>query len=159
MFGWRFNTSSWKQLYAEWVGTQGWQELVDPEIPTYALGSSIDKILFLPGYYIPSSLLPPGDARFLDREALWDQPYFPAEVLDYPLFSDHSPVMVPLSSDAKKGAGQGARRYRVGDMTESDWRDREEEISGQLARRLPEGVTGRESTFNAGHYYRTVMKK
>ena len=101
------NTSSWKQLYSEWVGTQGLHELVDPDIPTYAMGPSIDKILFLPGFYIPSSLLPPGDGRFLARETLWERPYFPAAVLDYPMFSDHSPVMVPLSSDAqtKKGGG------------------------------------------------------
>ena len=52
------NTNSWGQLYAEWIGTQGLQELVDPEIPTFALGSSIDKILFLLGFYVPSPLLP-----------------------------------------------------------------------------------------------------
>ena len=62
-----FNTSSWGQLFAEWVNTQGLRELVDPEVPTYAMGSAIDKMLFLPGFYIPSSLLPPGSTRLTDR--------------------------------------------------------------------------------------------
>ena len=34
------------------------QELVDPNVPTFALGSSLDELLFAPGYYIPSTFLP-----------------------------------------------------------------------------------------------------
>ena len=153
-----FNTTSWGQLFAEWVGKQGMQELVDPAIPTYALGSSIDKMLFLPGYYVPSSLLPPGSARLEDHAEKGVEPFFPAVVLDYPMFSDHSPVMVPISSDAKKGGGDGDRSFRVGNMGEEDWQDREKELSGVLAQRLPEGATGREKDFNTGHYYELVAR-
>ena len=150
------NTRSWEQMYAEWLGTQGLQELVDPDIPTFALGSSIDKILFLPGFYIPSSFLPQGGSRLRDRAEPWEAQYYPAEVVDYPMFSDHSPIMVPLSSDAKTRRGDDARRFRVGDLTEQDWEDRETEMSGLLAQRLPEGITGCEREFNAGHFYNTL---
>ena len=71
------NTRSWSQLYAEWTCTQGLQELVDPDVPTFAMGSSIDKILFLPGFYIPSTFLPPGSTRFQDSIDLGVAPYYP----------------------------------------------------------------------------------
>ena len=152
------NTTSWEQLFAEWVGKQGLQELVGPEVPTYALGSSIDKMLFMPGFYVPSSFLPPGDSRLADQVDAWEAAYYPAAVLEYPMFSDHSPIMAPLSGDATRNEGSGERRFRVGNLSEEDRQDREEEMSGLLARRLPEGVTGRESDFNAGRYYGIVTK-
>ena len=52
------NITSWEQLYAEWTNEVGLHELVNPDIPAYALGSSLGKILFMPGYYIPFAFLP-----------------------------------------------------------------------------------------------------
>ena len=109
------NTRSWGQLYAEWTHSQGLQELVDPDIPTFALGSPIAKMLFLPGFYIPSSFLLPGSSRLQAASDLWEAPRFPSVVLDYPMFSDHSPIMVPLSSDtSQKGGGGGGFQKETG---------------------------------------------
>ena len=83
------NTQSWGQPFAEWTNTQGLQELVDPDIPTFALGSPIDKMLVLPRFYAPSSFLPPGGSRLQDRADQWETPFCPAAVLEYLMFSGH----------------------------------------------------------------------
>ena len=59
-----FDATEWTTLFTEWIQGGGRQELVDPDIPQYALGSSLGKFLFVPGFYIPSILLPPGTSRF-----------------------------------------------------------------------------------------------
>ena len=152
------NITSWEELYAEWINEVGLQELVDPEIPTFALGSSLDKILFMPGYYIPSTFLLPEDSRFLDRSGIWEEPYYPAEVLNYPHFSDHSPVMLPIPSDAKKGKEMTERSMRVGDLSEEDWQARDEKTQEILAKKLPEGVTGTEADFNSTRYHDILVR-
>ena len=65
-----FDATSWGKLPAGWVKTQGLRQLVEPEAPTFAMGSSIDKVLFLPGFCTPPSFLSPGDSRLLDRATI-----------------------------------------------------------------------------------------
>ena len=58
LLGGDFNTTEWGSPFYEWTQEAGMQELVDPEVPTFALGSSLDKFLFVPGHYVPSTFLP-----------------------------------------------------------------------------------------------------
>ena len=58
IFAGDFNTTGWQRLYEEWLQEQGIMDLMNPQVPTYAGGSAIDKFLFMPGEYIPSTLLP-----------------------------------------------------------------------------------------------------
>ena len=70
-----FNTTKWTPLFSEWLQEGGLISLVDPDVPTYALGTSIDKVLFLPGHYIPSTFLPPGEQKLDDDGGQWGDPY------------------------------------------------------------------------------------
>ena len=70
-----FNIATWSPLYAEWIQEHGLQELLGPATRTFALGSSIDNFLFLPGAYVPSTFLPPGDSRLQWRDGAMDAPY------------------------------------------------------------------------------------
>ena len=53
------NTTNWdtQNLYQAQGG--GIIDHLDPDLPTYALGTSIDEILCVPGFHFPSALLPP----------------------------------------------------------------------------------------------------
>ena len=50
-----FNTTSWTHLFHEWTQEEGLWELVRPEQPTNATGGRIDKCIYAPGPYIPST--------------------------------------------------------------------------------------------------------
>ena len=58
-----FNHLSWENGYREWVGTHGARELSDPALGTYGSGNALDKFLFAPGFYFPSTFLPPETIR------------------------------------------------------------------------------------------------
>ena len=112
----------------------------------------------MPGYYVPSTFLPPEDSRFLDRSGIWEEPYYPVEVLNYPHFIDHSPVMLPIPSDTRKGKEMTGRSMRVGDLSEEDWQARDENAQEILARKLPEEVTETEADFNSTRYHDIVVR-
>ena len=59
LIGGDLNTPSWSTLYNEWIQEGGMIELIGPVTPTFALGTAIDKFLFVPGSYIRSTLLSP----------------------------------------------------------------------------------------------------
>ena len=116
-----FNVTTWRGLFSEWTQEGGMHELLHPDIPTFALGSSLDKFLFVPGYYIPSTFLPPGDSRYLDRAGLMEEPYYPGVVVEYPHLSDHSPILLPIPSDTRDLPEKAERRIRVGKLTPEEW--------------------------------------
>ena len=45
-----FNSTSWMALFTEWTQSEGLVELLHPELPTFAMGTSIDKFVFVPGF-------------------------------------------------------------------------------------------------------------
>ena len=81
LIGGDFNVTSWQAQFAEWVQEAGAMELLDPEIPTNALGSALDKFQFVPGFYVPSTFLPPRAGGPHEEEGMLDSPYYPASVL------------------------------------------------------------------------------
>ena len=103
IIGGDFNTTGWKRMYEEWLQTEGVFDLVDPQVPTYAGGTAIDKFLFVPGAYVPSTLLPTSYGAEPNPEHYVDAPHYPAEVKqdhlphcaaeDYPAEVKHYPVM------------------------------------------------------------------
>ena len=153
-----FNTTEWGQLYMEWTQEAGLQELVNPETPTFALGSSLDKLLFLPGYYIPSTFLPPGESRLPERDSMGEEPYYPAMVLDYPHLSDHSPILLPLPSDSKDPEQPATRRLRVGHLSKEEWEERDANLSALLARTMPDEVPGLVGEINVAHYHAGLIR-
>ena len=72
-----FNATSWSMLYMDWLQEEGLNEMVNPEKPTYALGSAIDKFIFLPGYYVPSTFLPTEAPDLAHRDTFEDPPLLP----------------------------------------------------------------------------------
>ena len=102
IIGGDLNVTSWMSLYREWVQTEGMIELVNPCIPTYATGSAINKILFAPGGYMPSTFLPTKGAEWTYREARTDDQYFPASVINCTHISDHLPIILPIPCDKEE---------------------------------------------------------
>ena len=87
----------WWSSYTEWLHEEGIMELTNPERPTFATGSTLDKFLLTPGTYVPPSLLPspPGTLQegLRDGEAL----QYPGAVVDCSHISDHIPIVLPLT--------------------------------------------------------------
>ena len=52
------NATAWIRLFEEWGMEEGLWRLNGPAIATAATGSTLDPMLFCPGYYIPSKVLP-----------------------------------------------------------------------------------------------------
>ena len=137
----------------EWTQEAGLQELVDPETPTFALGSSLDKLLFLPGRYVPSTFLTPGESRLPERDTLGDEPFFPALALGYPHLSDHSPILLPMPSGSKDMEQPATKRLRVGPLTKEEWEERDANLSAPLTRTMPEEIPGRVGEINVTRYH------
>ena len=130
-------------LFSEWAQGSGAWQLAGPDIPTYALGATIDKFLFLPGYYIPSTLPPIEGPRFLDHEVLADYLHYPAFVLDCPHVSDHSPILLPAPCDSQDRLIPAPRRPHLGHPTSEEWMERDARQAQMLMGKLP-GSTGAE---------------
>ena len=100
IFAGDLNPTSWEVTYREWINTHGIWELVDPTVPTYETGSALDKMLFLPGGYIPSTFLTEGKGGGM--EALQhneDRPY-PAWVHTGYSIGDHFPLILPVPCES-----------------------------------------------------------
>ena len=69
-------------VYEEWLQTGSITGLVDPEAPTFATGSALDKFLFVPGSDMPSTFLPQSVASELAKEGVEDRPFFPGGCAD-----------------------------------------------------------------------------
>ena len=94
-----FNITSWSLLYHEWLKSAGARELLDPTAPTFALGTSIDKLTFVPGSYVPSTFLPPSHDQSPDMTPFSDEPYCPAIVLGCDYLGSHYPSVLPIPCD------------------------------------------------------------
>ena len=69
-----------------------------------------------------------------------DAPFFPASVVNYPHFSDHSPILVPVPCDAEVVVNKGVKRIRAEHLTEEDWELRDRDVGARLETRLPADV-------------------
>ena len=77
-------------------------DLVNPQMPTYAGGTAIDKFLFVPGAYIPSTLLPDTYWTRNELDHCEDAPFYPAQVIPYTHLSDHLPIRLPIPCDREQ---------------------------------------------------------
>ena len=93
-----FNATSWLPLFEEWTAEEDVWCLNDPTEPTINTGSSIDKCLFRPGFYIPSSFVPREEGQMFGHEHLGLTPY-PAIVLPEFGVRDHFPLILPIPCD------------------------------------------------------------
>ena len=134
-----FNNTGWEAGYTEWTQEEGIIELLNPTVPTFAMGTSIDKFLFIPGFYFPSTFLPVGDPAESGGEGGdgGGVPYFPASVVCYPHFSDHSPIVVSIPCEVETVVYKGVKRIRVDSLTEEDWVERDKDLGARLEARMP----------------------
>ena len=116
-----FNTTSWYTLFMDWLQDDGINELVDPNKPTFALGSSIDKFLFIPGYYIPSTFSPSGMPDVPCSDFSEDPPLYPASVADRRYLSDHCPILLRVPCDHEEIPEHLYRCFRTEGLTEEEW--------------------------------------
>ena len=135
-----FNITSWGALYEEWTQESGIMELTDPEIPTFASGTALDKYLFVPGFYIPSTFLPPSVSHTGEEADLSELPYYPARVIEYTDFSNHSPVLLPIPCDPEVTEPAQRKRIRVGNLSEEKWEERNNEMAMALKSHFPDEV-------------------
>ena len=70
LIGGNLNITGRALLYEEWIQKEGILELVSPDIPTYATGSALDKLLLTPGAYIPHTFLPPRCLRTAENKGV-----------------------------------------------------------------------------------------
>ena len=149
------NTRTWSDLYEEWCSHYNLWDLCDPTEPTYTSGSTIDKMLFLAGGYIPSTFASPvttetGPAGSLETH------HFPAVVLSNEAISDHFPILLSIPSEVNPGV-PAERRYFLDDLTEEQWAERTEILGELLAR----DIERLDSLYRANnvHHYQALLEK
>ena len=137
ILGGDLNVTGWTMLYEEWLQEAGAMDLVNPQVPTYAGGTAIDKFIFLPGAYIPSTLLPasPGPRQEQDQET--DEPFYPAQVIPYTDLSDHLPILLPIPCEATPKQAMKLRRIRIGTLSDETWSERDQQLGLSLEREWP----------------------
>ena len=137
IIGGDLNTTSWGILYQEWIHTEGIIELVDPREPTYTSGSAIDKLLFLPGRYIPSTFLPTKGSEETGLTMSMEDQFFPAQVVKLDHISDHYPIVLPVPCDAEEKIKDKTNRVRVGKLTEEEWEEKDTALRMELEQNWP----------------------
>ena len=133
-----FNTTTWGVLFHEWTQEGGVVDLLEPIIPAFAVGTSSDKFLFVPGFYVPSTFLPPSEGALTEKEFYDAEPYFPAAVLDKTYLAGHFPILLQLPCDAEEDRPTPHSRLRVNNLTPEQWEERNltlEQLLDQLRRR------------------------
>ena len=113
--------------------TAGLNVLLNPELPTHASGSSIDKLLVASGHYIPSTFPPPGNSQGDGQEILSDTSDFPACVVVYPHIGDHAPIMRRILCGSEEIV-KSEYRLRAADMTDEEWQQKDMLLRGRLAK-------------------------
>ena len=132
-----FNTTSWMPLHEEWLQEAGVIVLIDPSTPTYSRGTAIDKYLFVPGTYLPSSLLPPAAESHTEITNYVDSPHYPAEIIEYTQLSGHFPILLPVPCDAAPQSNPKDKCIRSEGLTEETWTERNMEFARVLEDKWP----------------------
>ena len=146
IIGGDLNISSWGKMYNEWIHTEGIIELVDPRIPTYTSGSAIDKLLFIPGRYIPSTFLPTRGTEETGFTMNMEDQYFPANVVQWDHISDHYPIVLPIPCDAEEKIKDKTNRVRVGKLSKEDWEEKDLALQKEMEREWPQEKLQRPTT-------------
>ena len=113
------NTTSWSELYEEWTQEEGLWALNDPTVSTINKGSTVDKCLFIPGNYIPTTFLTLEEGGLLEISELKRETY-PAVVLPELAIGDPYPILLPIPCDIEQEVLTD-RKLRLEDFTEKDW--------------------------------------
>ena len=87
-------------------------ELLDSDAPAFAMGAAIDKFLFLPGSYIPSTFSPTSDVGRREPEDHIDARCYQEEAVDSSHLSDYPPVLPPIPGGPEGAKGVAPRRIR-----------------------------------------------
>ena len=132
-----FNTTDWDPQYTEWLHENNFAELTNPEVPTFATGNALDKFLLQIKGFIPASLLPGEPTQTADEMKDPQPAFYPGEVVDCTHISDHLPIVIPLTWGLPLPP-QPIRRFRLKDLTNEEWTERNQQIDTILARLLPE---------------------
>ena len=140
ILGGDFNTTGWRRLYEEWLQKTGTMDLVNPQMPTYAGGTAIDKFLFVPGSYIPSTLLPETYWARNELDHCEDTPFYPAQVTPYTHLSDHLPILLPIPCDREEKPLMRLRRIRIGALSDETWQERDEQLGEMLEGKWPKST-------------------
>ena len=128
-----FNATTWIPLFEEWGLESGIWQLNDPVLPTATTGSTLDHVLFIPGYYIPSTFLPP-DFQEEAQGAHVENTAYPASVLPTESISDHYPVVLPIPCDIEH-ATKKTIRLQLKTLTDEDWSERNNILSETLQKK------------------------
>lgn len=137
-----FNTTIWGLLSGEWLQGGGTVELLDTEVPTFAAGTSVGKFLLTPGFYIPSTFLPPGDGECERMVDVSDTPYYPAALAECPPKGGHAPIVPPISCDTEE-VSWPQRRLLVRHLGAGTWIGRNTQEREQLEGAWPRDVLTR----------------
>ena len=131
-----FNITNWDQQYHEWLHESHIAELINPDAPTFATGSALDKFLFQTRGFVPASLLPSQPTQAVNEMKDPQPAFYPGEVVDYTHISDHLPIIIPLTWGMPPQQPP-LRRFRLKDLSDEDWSERNKHVETILARMLP----------------------
>ena len=95
-----FNATTWGGLVDEWCQTSSAWTLVDPAIPTITTGSSIDKMMLIPGTHIPSTIFPPDREDDGERGRETQPPNYPAVPLPEFALSSHFLALLQIPEES-----------------------------------------------------------
>ena len=118
LLGGDFNPTNWMPMYEEWLRAGSIMELVNPEAPSFATGSALDRFLFAPGSYIPSTFLPQSAVSELTAEEADDCPSYPADVPLCTHMSDHHPIILPIPWDEVDHPSRSSPKIRVSGLSD-----------------------------------------
>ena len=107
--------------YAEWLHEEGLMELTDPDRPTFATGSTLDKFILQPGSYVPPSLLPSPPSTMHEGIHEEDTLQYPGTVVDCSHISDHIPIVLPLTYRLPEKPKHEEWKLKIKHLTEEDW--------------------------------------
>ena len=132
-----FNTTTWSGLFEEWCQTSSAWTLVNPRLPTITTGSCIDKMMLIPGQFIPATFFPPDAAGDEDGgRGIPQPPFYPAEILpDYAL-SSHFPLLVQIPAECPELA-KGESKMTLDAMSEEQWAEKNLLLMERLQTELP----------------------
>ena len=143
------NTRTWEPLYEEWCTQLGIWDLSDPTEPTYTAGSTLDRMLFIPGEYIPSTFTQPLHEEGMEEERL-ETHYYPAAVLPESAISDHYPILLSIPAEIDPSVPPD-RKYALDDLTDEQWMEHDEKL-GELIAEDGCGLKNHYEANNVHHY-------
>ena len=134
-----FNTTSWTSLFHEWTQEEGIWKLVNPELPTISTGGCIDKFLYVPGPYIPSTFFPTDgiEPESMGEDTGAEESHFPADIWKTVQLSTHYAVHLRLPADSLHIPARGPPTINIKNLEEEEWVAKNREMQDLLEKDLP----------------------